>query len=37
MSPKSPWKIRDKITAVNTALLDAMEIEEHLFIQDVKN
>jgi len=23
MSPKSPWKIRDKITAVNTALLDA--------------
>ncbi len=22
-SPKSPWKIRDKITAVNTALLDA--------------
>ena len=23
MSPKSPWKIRDKITAVNTALYDA--------------
>ena len=23
MSPKSPWKIRDKITSVNTALLDA--------------
>jgi hypothetical protein len=23
MSPRSPWKIRDKITAVNTALLDA--------------
>ena len=23
MSPKSPWKVRDKITAVNTALLDA--------------
>ncbi len=23
LSPKSPWKIRDKITAVNTALLDA--------------
>ena len=22
-SPRSPWKIRDKITAVNTALLDA--------------
>jgi len=22
-SPKSPWKVRDKITAVNTALLDA--------------
>ena len=22
-SPKAPWKIRDKITAVNTALLDA--------------
>ena len=23
MSPKSPWKIRDKITSVNTALYDA--------------
>ena len=23
MSPRSPWKIRDKITAVNTALFDA--------------
>ena len=23
MSPKSPWRIRDKITAVNTALYDA--------------
>ena len=23
MSPKAPWKIRDKITSVNTALLDA--------------
>ena len=25
-SPKAPWKIRDKITAVNTALLDASGI-----------
>ena len=24
-SPRSPWKIRDKITAVNTALLDATD------------
>ena len=37
MSPKSPWKIRDKITAVNTALLMQMEIRELLYIQDVKN
>ncbi len=30
MSPKSPWKIRDKITAVNTALLDANGIRRTL-------
>ena len=24
-TPRSPWKVRDKITAVNTALLDATE------------
>ena len=23
-SPKAPWKVRDKVTAINTALYDAM-------------
>lgn len=29
-SPRSPWKIRDKITAVNTALLDATDTRRTL-------
>tara|TARA_R100000152_G_scaffold20709_1_gene15458 strand:- start:414 stop:1670 length:1257 start_codon:yes stop_codon:yes gene_type:complete len=29
-SPKAPWKIRDKITAVNTALLDASGVRRTL-------
>jgi len=30
MSPKSPWRIRDKITAVNTALYDAEGVRRTL-------